>query len=555
LLVANAGLQLLNPQLVKIFIDTATIHGFTSTLLLLALALIVSILVSQGIAISDTYVGEYIAWSATNQLRADLLAHCLSLDLSFHKLHPVGELIERIDGDVDTLSNFFSRLVIELIGNSLLLLGGLAIFFQLDWRLGCLLLAYILFYLTSMTAVRKRLMPIWSEQRQASADFYGFLSEWLRGIADLRANGATGAFMRRFSQRLQDWFPITRKAALVGQQMSIVGFSLISGTMLSMFLVSTYLHHLEPQRITIGTVFALHNYLLLLLGPIWSIQAQLQELQQAEACIQRIDALFLIRSLLPDTGVARLPTQAHSVELKNVSFAYTSGNTVIHDLSFSLKPGKVLGVLGRTGSGKTTLTRLLFRLYDVQQGEIVISGIPISHLPLAHLRQHIGLVTQDVQLFHASLRDNLTFFDRSLPDLKILDALEQVGLLPWFQTLPGGLDTLLGNDGSGLSAGEAQLVAFARIFLRNPGLVILDEASSRLDPLSESLIERALDRLLFQRTVIIIAHRLSTIRRTDDILILEHGLIQEYGSRIALAADPRSRFSCLQQAGQEVIAL
>jgi len=198
--------------------------------------------------------------------------------------------------------------------------------------------------------------------------------------------------------------------------MNIVGFSLISGTMLSMFLISTNLHHLEPQRITIGTVFALHNYLLLLLGPIWSIQAQLQELQQVEACIQRIDALFQLRSLLANTGTTRLPGRAHSVELKNVSFAYTPGNAAIHDLSFSLKPGKILGVLGRTGSGKTTLTRLLFRLYDIQQGEIAISGVPISHLPLAHLRQHIGLVTQDVQLFHASLRDNLTFFDRSLSD-------------------------------------------------------------------------------------------------------------------------------------------
>jgi len=160
LLLANAGLQLLNPQLVKIFIDTATLHGLTSTLLFLALALIASMLVSQGVAISDTYVGEYIAWSATNQLRADLLAHCLSLDLSFHKVHPVGELIERIDGDVDTLSNFFSRLMIQLIGNSLLLLGGLTIFFQLDWQFGCLLLAYILLYLTCMTAVRKRLVPL-----------------------------------------------------------------------------------------------------------------------------------------------------------------------------------------------------------------------------------------------------------------------------------------------------------------------------------------------------------------------------------------------------------
>ncbi len=555
LLLTNAGLQLLNPQLLKLFIDAAERHGITSTLLFLALALIASILLNQAVSIADTYVGESLAWNTTNELRSDLVQHCLNLDLAFHKIHPVGELIEQIDGDVDTLSNFFSRLVIQLLGNSLLLLGSLGIFFWLDWPLGCLLLGYIFLFLTSTTLLRKRLVPLWIKQRQTSADFYGFLSEWLAGLADIRANDAAAACMRRCSEHMQDWFPITRKTGLLSQQMSIISFSLITATMLSMFLISTYLHHLEPQKITIGTIFALHNYLLLLLGPIWSLQTQLQELQQAEACIQRIDALFQTRSQLIDSGATLLPETAPSLEFRNVTFGYTPDNPVISNLSFTLQPGKILGLLGRTGSGKTTLARLLFRLYDIQQGEICINGISSREIALAHLRRSIGLVTQDVQVFSASLRDNLAFFDLSLSDDHILSALKKVGLLPWYQTLPDGLETRLGNAGRGLSAGEAQLLAFARIFLHNPSLVILDEASSRLDPLSERLIEKALDKILSQRTVIIIAHRLSTIQRATDILILENGQIQESGSRLTLAANPYSRYASLCNTEQEVISL
>jgi ATP-binding cassette subfamily B protein/ATP-binding cassette subfamily C protein len=555
LLLASSGFQLFNPQLLKTFIDTAQLQGVTKTLLLLALAFIGSALTTQGLTIADSYTGELLAWNATNQLRSDLVEHCLRLDLSFHTLHPVGDLIERIDGDVDTLSNFFSRLVIQLVGNSLLLLGCLVIFFRLDWRFGTILLLYILLYLLSMSALRKHMVTLWVQQRQASADFYGFLSEWLRGLADLRANGATSALMRRFAQRLQKWFPVVRKAGLLGQRMNVVSFLLISGAMLSLLLVGMYLHTLDPQKITIGTIFALHNYLLLLLGPIWSIQSQIQELQQVEACIQRIDTLLQTRSHLPDTGTARLPAGPLSVELQQVHFGYLAEKPVLHDLSFSLTPGEVLGVLGRTGSGKTTLARLLFRLYDIQHGEISIGEVALPQLALAQLRHRVGLVTQEVQLFHTSLRNNLTFFEQSISDQKILHALEQVGLLSWYQSLPDGLETLIGTEGASLSAGQAQLVAFARVFLHDPGLIILDEASSRLDPLSEALIERALDVLLDKRTAIIIAHRLSTIQRVDTLLILEDGRKVEYGARATLAADPTSHLSALQTTGQEVICL
>ena len=239
---------------------------------------------------------------------------------------------------------------------------------------------------------------------------------------------------------------------------------------------------------------------------------------------------------------------------------------VLCGISFGLGQGRVMGLLGRTGSGKTTLTRLLFRLYDPDSGRICLTNAPAYHgaareeqdirdIPVQELRRRIGMVTQNIQLFHATVRENLSFFDSSIPDEKIIEAIHDLGLTKWYASLPKGLDTELESGGGGLSAGEAQLLAFTRIFLRDPGLVILDEATSRLDPATEHLIEQAVDKLVRNRTAIIVAHRLGTVQRADDILILENGEVVEFGERTALIENPSSHFSRLLQTGlEEVLA-
>ena len=219
-------------------------------------------------------------------------------------------------------------------------------------------------------------------------------------------------------------------------------------------------------------------------------------------------------------------------------------------MSFEIQPGRVLGILGRTGSGKSTLTRLIFRLYDPDLGSVRLGGVNLREARLDDLRQRVSMVTQDVQLFQATVRDNLTFFNRRISDEQLEQVLRQLRLWEWAQSLPNGLDTLLAR-GQGLSAGEAQLLAFVRVFLKDPGLVVLDEASSRLDPATETLMERAVDRLFAERTGVVIAHRLKTVQRADDILILENGCVVEYGSRTALMRDPMSRFYRLLQTGLE----
>jgi ATP-binding cassette subfamily B protein len=259
-----------------------------------------------------------------------------------------------------------------------------------------------------------------------------------------------------------------------------------------------------------------------------------------------------------------LPPGSFSVEFQNVSFGYNrnasadrfspdqagleNDELTLHNLSFHLEPGKVLGLLGRTGSGKTTITRLLLRLYEPAAGAIRLNGLALADIPLSNLRRRVAIVTQEVHLFKASVRDNLALFDQTIPDEQLVAVLNELGLGEWFEALPQGLNTVLASGGN-LSAGQAQLLAFARVFLRDPGLVILGEASSRLDPATERLIERAVDRLLAGRTAIIIAHRLATLDRADDLLILAEGRVVEQGDRQRLLSSPASRFAELLQQG------
>jgi ABC-type multidrug transport system fused ATPase/permease subunit len=255
---------------------------------------------------------------------------------------------------------------------------------------------------------------------------------------------------------------------------------------------------------------------------------------------------------LPSSPLTLGPLVVH---FDNVTVRYEeNAEPALRDLTFTLAAGETLGLLGRTGSGKTTLTRLLLRLVDPTTGSIRLGeqGVDIRDLPLRLLRNHVGMVTQEVQLFHATIRDNLTFFDERVPDERLWTIAADLGLDGWLRALPAGLDTTLGSGGQGLSAGQAQLVTFLRIGLQDPGLVILDEPSSRLDPVTERLLDQAIGRLLVGRTGIIIAHRLATVERVDKIMVLAEGRMVEFGERAVLLEQDSSYYANLSIVEQEI---
>jgi ATP-binding cassette subfamily B protein len=550
LLLVGIGLQVFNPQIMRRFIDAALLGNPPDELLIPSVVFIGIALLQQLVSVAATYLGENVAWTATNALRVDLARHCLLLDMGFHNEHRPGEFIERIDGDVAELAVFFSRLVLEVGANLVLLFGILIALFLEEWRLAGILTVFVVVTLLILHRTRSLTRPHVKRVRQSYADLFGFLEERLGGTEDIRSSGAIGYVLRGLYRLQHNVLRRSLKShRMVVYVHSAANLMRLVGNVIA--IVAGYVLYREGA-ITLGTAYLYVHYVNLLNRPLGGLNYQIQAMQQVGANLERLEELLRTRSRVPDGLGPPIPSGPISVALEDISFAYVPGRPVLRDLSFALEPGEVVGLLGRSGSGKTTVARLIFRLYDPSAGRVTLNGADIRNTALGGLRDRVGIVTQDVQLFEASVRDNLTFFDESVPDEHILEAIEQLGLSNWLHSLPKGLDTSLGTGGYGLSAGEAQLLAFARVFLRDPGLVILDEAASRLDPATERRIERAVDRLLRDRTAIVIAHRLSTVRRADRIVILEDGHVVESGEQVQLALDPTSRFFELLRTGVEV---
>jgi ABC-type multidrug transport system fused ATPase/permease subunit len=545
------AVQVITPLVASHFIDQATSGKAVHDLIVLALLTIGLALAGQVLAVAETYVAEQVSWAATNALRADLVAHLLRLDASFHTAHTPGELIERVDGDVATLARFFSRFVVYVLGNGLLMVGVLGLLYHVDWRVGLGLSAFVAVAVAGILRIRAVAIPSWAAQRQASADFYGFLGEYLAGLEDIRSSRAGAFVLRRCAEVMRSWLALTRRAQMWAYAMAATSQAMLALGIVVAFALSAMLF--KGGTLTIGMVYLIFQYTQMLRQPTEQIRREVEDLQQADGSIGRVEALLATAPRLADGPGVALPPGPLAMELDGVSFGYTADAPVLRDISVRLEPGHVLGVVGRTGSGKTTLTRLLLRFYDPLAGVVRLGGVDLQTVRLAVLRARIGLVTQEVRLFHASVRDNLTLFDDSVPDDRIHAALDSLGLASWLRDLPRGLDTPLGPGGAEVSAGQAQVLACARIFLRDPDLVILDEASSRLDPATERLVHMAMGRLLEGRTGIIVAHRLATIAYADDILVLEEGQVREHGPRLALAAYPASRFAELLRAAEEKV--
>ncbi|KQY94800.1 ABC transporter [Paenibacillus sp. Root52] len=549
ILLTSTGLQLLNPQIIKRFIDTAASGGVVSSLIQLAGLFLIIAIFNQLLTVAVSYLGNDVAWRATNQLRGDLLKHCLGLDMRFHNVKTPGEMIERVDGDVTSISNFFAMFIVQVIGSFVLLAGILGFMFTINTPIALVMTVFTLVSILFMVFIRNMGVQSSKNEREASASLFGMIEERIAGIEDVQANGHVPYVMNRFYRLMRIVFLKGRRAwmlRVIPWNTTVILFA-IAVTAVLMLGVHNYMQ----GAISLGTLFLIYQYTQMLNDPIEMLGDQVQEFQKAKSGMLRSRELLSLSSEIKDGNRDTLPAGALGLEFEHVHFSYNEDKPVLRDISFKIKPGERLGIIGRTGSGKSSLSRVLLRLYNLNQGVIRVGGQDITELTLPALYRRVGMVTQDVQLFDGTLRDNLTLFNSEVSDNMIMETTERLGLRQWIDTQPEGLDTHLKAGGSSLSAGEAQLFALTRVFLTEPSLVILDEPSSRLDAATEMLLQQAVDELMKHCTGIIIAHRLATLDQVDQIMVLSDGEIVEFGAREELANNPDSHYARLRMTGRE----
>jgi ABC-type multidrug transport system fused ATPase/permease subunit len=537
-LVATSSLLLLaGPLVIRRIVDRATTGAETGELQRLAIVFLVIVLIGQVAEIVVVRAATVSAWRTTNQLRLDMTDHVLGLDHEFHRRHTPGELIQRVDGDVTSVSDLLGRVVPRALGAVLLIIGMVIVVALVDWRIGLGMLVYVAVAFGLILLLRERAVDESTDELSAFARLYGGIEERLNAAEDIRANGAGGHAMWRFVEESADSLgsSVRRESAFLGMWWSVRAV-VVGGTVISLAASALLV---SRGSMSIGTAFLLFQYVLLIERPLDEVVHELETVQKATGAMRRVADLLAVEATILDQGTTSPRTGALAVRFAGVGFDYGDDQPVLRDVTVDVGAGRSVGIVGRTGSGKTTFSRLVLRLVEATDGAVELGGVPIAEIPLRELRRRVAMVPQEVELFSGTVRENVTLFDPAPSSDDVVAALRAVGL---DALADAGIDRSLGAGGAGLSAGEAQLLAMARVWLRNADLVVLDEATARIDPETERRLEEAVQRLMRGRTTLIIAHRLSTLREVDDIIVFDDGAVLEHGARDELAADPSSRF-------------
>ena len=533
----GAALTVVGPLVVRSIVDQATEGTSADTIRRLALVFLMIVLAAQLVSVLVARAATHTAWATTNDLRMRMARHVLGLDHEFHRQHTPGELIQRVDGDVTSVSDLLGRVLPKAVGSAILVGGMVIVVAVIDWRIAVGMAAYVVVGVATVLVMRHRAVEESADELGAYARLYGGIEERLNASEDLRANGAGSHAMWRFVEDSAGALDrsVRRESAFLGMWWGVQG-AVVGGVVISIVAGAVLV---ENGSITVGTAFLLFQYVLLIQRPLEEVVHELETVQKATGAMRRVLALMQVEPTVLDHGRSSPAPGPLAVELSSVSFDYGDDDPVLHDVDLLIGAGRSVGVVGRTGSGKTTFSRLVLRLVEATSGSVTIGGVPVADVPMSELRSRVALVPQEVELVNGTIRDNVTLFDPAPSDEAVAEALRSVGL---GALADGGIDRPLGGGGAGLSAGEAQLLAMARVWLRHPDLVVLDEATARVDPMTEQRIEAAMCELMRGRTTIVIAHRLSTLAEVDDIAVFEAGRIVEFGPRDVLVADTGGRF-------------
>ncbi len=521
----------LRPMLIQHTLDkdvaVGNYQGMVNTMFL-----IFGLLVMQTAAqYSHTYISGRIGQFVIRDLRIQLYQHIVNLRLRFFDKTPIGRLVTRTISDVESLADVFSEGLAAMAGDLLQIIFILGFMFFTDWRMALVSLSTIPLMLISTYVFKEKIKVAFNEVRNAVANLNSFVQEHITGMSIVQIFGNEKKEFNKFNEINEEHRDSNLKSVLyysiyypIAEIISAMGIGLL------VWYGANGIIQEESTGITIGTLTAFIMYIQMFFRPIRMIADRYNTLQMGIVSTSRIINLLDDKEYAMPSGTYKAKEVHGSVEFKNVWFAYSENDYVLKNINLSIQPGETIALVGATGAGKSSVINLLNRFYDIHRGSITIDGVEIKDYDLTSLRQNIGIVLQDVFLFSSSIRYNITLGNPDITDEMILRTADSVGALDFIEKLPGKLDYNVMERGATLSVGQRQLLSFIRAMVYNPKILVLDEATSSVDSETEEMIQKAIEKMMVNRTSIIIAHRLSTIQKATKIVVLEKGEIVELGT-------------------------
>ena len=539
---------LIQPIILKSAIDDYIAAGDVAGLTQLTLLFVGVVAAGFGARALGSYALQLVGLRALAALRRHVFVHVTSQGQRFFDRRTTGSLMTRTTNDVEAVYESLMFGVVNLFSDGLLIIGILVSMLALDWELTLIALSFAPVIVIIVDLFRRRLRTLSLIIRTTLSRLNGFFAEQVYGMKTVQLYGAEKLALEEFKSlsyryldayRRSNWWDAGLYAIMDGMSALAVGLMLWYGAH----------RFVAPESVvTLGLLVAFVDYLTMLFGPVREFSGRIATLQRAVAALERIFGL-LDTSDKVALGPVSLPDVKGNVVFEDVAFAYADNRpTVLEDVSFAVQPGEVVALVGATGSGKTTIGKVLTRMYDGYEGSIRVDGQELREVSADDLRRQIAVVHQDVTLFDGSIRDNITLWSPGISAGRVDEALELSRASVFVKELPGGVEHHVSERGANLSVGQRQLLAIARAMARDSPIVILDEATASVDSVTEALIDDAVEQLFSQRTVLVIAHRLSTIAKADRILVLHHGKVVEEGSHDELMARA-GRYKLLVEVG------
>ncbi len=544
LTVVSAALGPLRPYLTKMAIDDYISVGDLQGLLYLIFGIFALIAFHGFIQFVMTYIMQWVGQKVLLDIRLKLFSHINKLSIKFFDSNPVGRLVTRVTNDVEGLNQLFSQGVVMILADLMLIMWIVGFMFYTNVELSLLTLSILPLLLLATSIFRRKVRVLFRDLRIELSSMNSFISENISGIATLKL------FNQEKSQF--DKFDSINERTKVLNIKTIFWYAIFFPTveMLSSIAIALVLWYsganIINETLTIGTLIAFLQYSEMFFRPVRDLSEKYTTLQSAMASAERIvDLLDNNDTTNISKGSAEFSFD-DSIRFENLTFSYDGKKEVLKNVNFEIKKGETVAIVGATGSGKTTIINLICKFYEYKNGKITIDNVDLNEINEESLRQKIALVMQDVFLFSRSIKDNIRLGDNSISDEDVRKAALAIGAEDFILRTPSGYETVVSERGTNLSSGERQLISFARAFVANPELLILDEATSNIDSQTEEVITNALDKLLKDRTSIIIAHRLSTIQRADKIIVLHKGEVKEIGNHEELLANKELYYKLYQ---------